>query len=297
MTLTHGVILKGVGGFYTVLLADGKRVICKARGRFRNDGETPFPGDRVLINEGAEGEEGRIAEIHPRKNLLVRPAIANVDQLIVVLALSAPKPDLMLLDKLFIAAENAAITPVLLLNKLDEADEAFKASITMQYMPTGYPVLAVSTVNGEGLEEFRSLLNNKVSCLAGQSAVGKTSLLNRLIPDADMPVGCLSKHTDRGRHTTRHAELIELPSGGVIADTPGFSMLDPIELEPAALCKLYPEMREAIGRCRFARCLHKDEPECAVKELMLSGALSKQRYERYVMILNILVEKRKHHYD
>ncbi|MEL7609879.1 MAG: ribosome small subunit-dependent GTPase A [Bacillota bacterium] len=295
--LAQGVILKGVGGFYTVLLEGGKRVTCKARGRFRNDGETPLPGDCVLIDEGAGGEGSRIAEIHPRKNLLARPAIANVDQLVVVLALSAPKPDLLLLDKLLIAAENTGIAPVLLLNKLDEADEALKANIAMQYLPTGYPVLAVSTINGRGLEEFCGLLKNKVSCLAGQSAVGKTSLLNRLIPDADLPVGVLSKRTDRGRHTTRHAELIELPSGGVIADTPGFSMLDPIELEPNALCKLYPEMRKALGRCRFARCLHKDEPDCAVKELIGSGSLSRERYERYVAILNILVEKRKHQYD
>lgn len=293
----QGMILKGVGSFYTILGQDGVLMVCKARGRFRKDGVTPLPGDQVLVGREPGEEYGYLLEILPRKNLLVRPAVANIDQLIVVLSLSKPKPDLLLADKLMLQAELSGITPILVLNKMDEGEQAALEAVTEEYQASGYAMLALSARSGQGIDRLQNKLTGRLSCFAGQSAVGKTSLLNRLLPEADMPVGGLTAKTDRGKHTTRHAQVWPLAHGGAIVDTPGFSLLDPVSLELEELAGLYPEMRAARGNCRFAGCLHSAEPECAVKALLTSGKLSQGRYDRYLCILEYLKKERKHRYD
>ena len=291
----EGTILKGVGSFYTVLDAVGAEHVCKARGRFRKDSITPVPGDHVAFAHPA-GEDGRITDILPRKNLLTRPAVANVDKLMIVMAVSAPRPDLLLVDKLLIQCEQAGVVPVLVLNKWDERDRALADSILAQYAGTGYGIHPVSAHTQEGIDALRGEIAGNVCCFAGQSAVGKSSLLNALLPGLSLTVGGLSRKTERGRHTTRHAEL--WPAfGGALVDTPGFSLLDAQAIEPEALAPFYPEMRGEAGKCRFAQCLHASEPDCAVKPLLGQGKLSRERYERYLLILDELKEKRKHKYD
>lgn len=289
-----GLILKGVGGFYTVLNDRGEEVVCRARGRFRKDGISPVVGDRVeYLNDG----EGRyVSEILPRKNLFVRPAVANLDKLIIVASLSAPKPDLLLVDKLIICCEKHKVEPVIVLNKSDEATVGTADGIIAQYGPTGYRVITASAATGECVELIKAKIEDSICCFAGQSAVGKSSLINAIVPQLGLETGGLSRKTERGRHTTRHAQLWHV-CGGAVLDTPGFSLLEAEQMEPEELCEYYREMKGKRIGCRFGECLHRSEPDCAVKPLIASGEFSKERYERYLTILDELIEKRKHRYD
>lgn len=291
------LILKGVGGFYTVLRQGGGIAVCRPRGRFRKDGVVPLPGDRATAELAPEGQEGYLLELLPRKNALSRPAVANVDQLVVVLSLSRPRPDLLLCDKLLLQAQVWGIAPVLALNKLDQADAGVLAALEAEYAATGYPLLPLSAARGDGLQALRAQLAGKVSCLAGQSATGKTSLLNALVPELSLPTGGLAAKTQRGRHTTRHTQLCPLPWGGAVVDTPGFSLLEPDAIEPETLAGLYPEMRRAQEDCRFAGCLHAAEPDCGVKALLPQAKLSQGRYERYLVLLEQMKEARRRQYD
>lgn len=289
----EGIILKGVGSFYSILCT-GQTYICKARGRFRKDGLSPVPGDHVTFSMES-GEEGRIDKIHMRKNLLTRPCVANIDKLIIVMA-PAPKPDLFLTDKLLLQCELLSITPIIVVNKCDMPEEQTPMDITADFAHTGYRVLAVSAYSGENMQAVEDELRGCISCFAGQSAVGKSSLLNRLLPELELETGGLSRKTSRGRHTTRVAQL--WPAyGGAVLDTPGFSLFDLPEMEPEALPQLYPEMRAVTGECRFAQCQHVKEPECAVKAALEQGKISQSRYARYCLLLEELKEKRKHQYD
>ncbi len=291
----QGIILKGVGSFYTVLCDDGETYTCKARGKFRIDGVTPLPGDHVDF-EPTGDHEGYLRAVLERKNVFVRPAVANVDKLILVMAASAPRPDLLLTDRLLLQCALAGVEPVLVLNKCDERDEALFQDIFRQYAPAGYRMIAASAHEEEGIDELKREIAGAVCCFAGQSAVGKSSLLNALLPGLNLPVGGLSRKIERGKHTTRHAEL-RPAFGGAVADTPGFSLLELSELEPENLGSLYPEMQSHIGECYFTACLHVTEPDCAIKKLLDAGGLSKERYARYCELVKELVEKRKHRYD
>lgn len=294
----RGKILKGIGGFYTVGLDGGGTLVCKARGVFRKDGTTPLPGDEVEAEEAKNGGEGSIRSIYERRNQMIRPAVANIDQLVIVMSLSTPKPDYLLADKLLIYAESIeGITPIIVFNKNDQVDDAVYEQACSDYQNTGYKLICVSAHTGSGVDALERELCGKVSCFAGQSAVGKTSLLNSLIPGLDMPVGDLARKTDRGRHTTRHAELWQLNNGGAVFDTPGFSLLDVAQLSPESLCEYYPEMRGAAKQCRFAGCLHISEPECAVKRRLEDGKISNARYQRYAVLIDELKEMRKRMYD
>lgn len=290
----EGRILKGIGSFYT-LRCGGKSYVCKARGRFRKDGLVPVPGDWASFEIGADGR-GYLLEIHPRRNLLQRPVVANVDKLFIVLSASRPQMDLLLCDKLLLQCGQLSIAPVLLCNKCDEETAGAYEDLAAQYGPAGYPVLAVSARTGEGLKGVRTAMEGCVSCFAGQSAVGKSSLLNALLPDLALEVGDLSRKTARGRHTTRHAELFPA-FGGAVVDTPGFSLLDMAQMEPWDLSSLYPEMVPRKGSCRFPECLHLTEPGCAVKPLLETGGLHPLRYARYQVFVEELKEMRKHRYD
>ena len=291
-----GIILKGVGGFYTVL-SDGMSFICKARGLFRKQNQTPIVGDNVSFSLNADGETGYLLSIEARKNELIRPMVANIDKLFIVVSASKPAVDLLLVDKLLLCCEKLRIEPVLIINKCDDADAAATDGIKKEYSLTGYRIYTVSAVTGDGIEALRSELEGSVVCFAGQSAVGKSSLLNALIPGMKLEVGELSRKTERGRHTTRHAELIPIGNGGAVLDTPGFSLLENIECEPEEIKNLYPELRRHVFECRFSGCLHISEPGCAVKEEIVGRDFDSERYNRYVRLVKEAMENRKHKYE
>lgn len=289
----QGRIIKGIGGFYNVLLEDGTIVTCKARGRFRNEGVTPMVGDQVEVSFHETGFAA-MDDILPRKNALLRPPVANIDLLVIVLSASIPKPDFLLADKLLIQAKTLQIEPLLVLNKMDSA----KPEITDEFLRdyAAFHTLLASSAIGDGIDALKQALTNRVSCFAGQSAVGKSSLLNALFPELALETGGLAKKTDRGKHTTRQAELWPY-LGGAVLDTPGFSLFEMSELEQSALDASYPEFAGVTSECRFAGCRHVAEPDCAVKALLQTGKLSQGRYARYIEIQAEIEDKRKHRYD
>lgn len=289
----QGRIIRGIGGFYDVLLDNAETVRCKARGRFRNEGVTPMVGDLVELSFPETGFAS-MDEILPRTNALLRPPVANIDLLVIVLSASVPKPDLLLADKLLIQAQTLKIEPLIVLNKIDAAKDDITEEFVGNY--AAFRTLLASSRTGEGIDALEAALTNRVSCFAGQSAVGKSSLLNALFPELSLETGELAKRTDRGKHTTRQAELWPF-LGGAVLDTPGFSLFEMSELSQDALNLCYPEFSGVFTECRFTGCRHNAEPDCAVKELLSQGKLSKGRYERYLEIQKEIEEKRKHKYD
>lgn len=287
----EGSIIKGVGGFYYVSTDQGV-ITCKAKGAFRREGITPVVGDRVSITLHDAGY-AQIDRVLPRRNLLVRPAVANIDRLLIVLSAHLPEPDWLLCDKLIVQATLNDIELVMVLNKVDQADPAVQEAFDRDYRL--FPRIVVSALSGEGLRDLENAIASKVCCFAGQSAVGKSSLMNALLPELDLPVGELTRKTDRGKHTTRHAQLWPC-FGGALLDTPGFSLYEPESFDEELLKGCYPEFAEAEP-CRFPGCMHISEPGCGVKELLKSGQLSQTRYERYVQIAKDFTFRRKHQYD
>lgn len=291
----NGTIIKGIGGFYYV--DTGEAVYeCRARGLFRLEQNIPLVGDNVEFLPEEGKLKGYITDIRERKSKMLRPPVANVDQFALVVAASAPKPDLLLCDKLLLQAALANVSALIIVNKCDEAAEGFKDALLAEYKGSGAKLLFVSAKTGEGLSSLASELSGKITCFAGQSAVGKSSLINALAPGAALKVGGLSRKTDRGRHTTRHAELLHV-AGGYVVDTPGFSLLELLPMDPADLCLYYPEMAKHLGECRFPDCQHKAEPGCAVKDAVNKGSIAKGRYERYLQLLSELWELEKKKYD
>jgi len=290
----EGVILRGVGGFYYVW--DGAvQHECRARGRFRRDKITPTVGDRVLFTPeklGAEESYGYLEEILPRTSELARPPLANIDLIIAVIAAVAPNPDLLLLDKLLIGASEAAVDAAVCINKTDLATAA---DVVEEYRLCGYDVFALSASSGEGVAQMRGRLSGHIAAFAGQSGVGKSSLINALEPDMNLKTGAVSR-IERGRHTTRHCELLLLPGGGLLADTPGFSLLESETVDPLELKEHYPEFAPYEGLCRFDGCSHRSEPGCAVREAAREGRLSIGRLERYEAIFLERKERWDHRY-
>ncbi len=291
-----GRILKGVGGFYYVLDVNEKTHECKARGRFRNDGMTPLPGDFVRFSI-SEGCSGLIEEILPRKNELKRPRVVNVDMIAIVVSVYKPPVDKLLCDKLIIYAKKSNIQPVLVINKCDAVDSQEVEELQSEYRNV-CPSLCVSAATGEGLDALKSYLAGCCTCFAGQSATGKSSLLNALFAGLSLETGGLSKKVDRGRHTTRHAELMVLQGfSGTVVDTPGFSFLEANDIQPSELCALCDDLSIYSHQCRFISCLHDKEPQCSVKAAVADGLISKDRYQRYLTILNELQEAKENKYD
>lgn len=271
----RGKIIKGIGGFYYVKTADGKIYECKARGIFRKEKIKPCIGDEVEIS--LQNEKGSIDKILPRRTQLVRPPVANIDTLVIVAAAADPAPDTFLTDKLLVNAEHGKIEPIICINKTDiKSAEELKGV----YEKAGYTVLSVCAERGEGFDQLLELLNGKTSAFAGLSGVGKSTILN-IITDAEQKTGAVSEKIRRGRHTTRHVELLELADGGFVLDTPGFSSFEVEAVKAAELYMYFPEMRECKNMCRFKGCSHINEPNCAVKALVESGEISKSRYESY----------------
>ncbi len=293
-----GLVIKGVGSFYTVKLADGSECICRLRGRLRLTEDTVFTGDYVDVEYISEHDNGGvISEVYPRKNQLIRPPVANIDCMAIVLTASRPKPDLTLVDKLTFLCEKQGITPVLIINKNDINDPDYIDAIIEDYASTGYMIIKTSAHTGEGITDIKRMIAGQVTCFSGQSGVGKSSLLNAIMPGINLAVGDVSARSSRGRHTTRETRLFSLADGGILIDSPGFSLLENIALEPSELSSLYPEMRPIRDECRFYGCLHVSEPDCAVKSALSDGRISHGRYERYKRMVDELIEKDKHKYD
>ena len=285
----QGIIIKGIGGFYYVKTADNTEYECKARGVFRKEGITPMIGDRVEIDLIGNGKAS-ITKIFERSSSLIRPPVANIDSMILVVASTSPEPNIFLIDKMLVNSEISGIRPIICINK---SDLTKREDIENIYKTAGYTVITASAENEVGIDELMSLINGKVTAFAGLSGVGKSSLLS-LITSRTIETGAVSEKIARGKHTTRHAELIEIEEGTYIVDTPGFSSLYTLDIEKEQLKEYYEEFRECNGGCRFLGCLHYKEPDCLVKEKVEFGEISKLRYENYIQILEEIKEKKKY---
>ncbi len=282
----HGIIVKAVGGFYFVRA--GSRVVrCSIRGKIKLEKNPVLVGDLVDI-ELTGDDEGVVVKIAPRRNMLVRPPIANVDQAVVVMAARQPDPAALLLDRFLIQVRAVGIAPIVCFNKFDlVAGE--EPELIPHYEGAGCPVLRVSAKTGLGIEALQNLLKDHVNVLAGPSGAGKSSLLNALQPGLKLQTGEISRKLRRGKHTTRHVELLPLEQGGLAADTPGFSSVSLPALSREELSGYYPEFDHYAGRCKFNGCLHHREPECAVKEAVSGGLISMLRYRNYLYLLQEVI--------
>ncbi len=285
-----GRIIRGVGGFYYVKTEKGVYQ-CRARGVFKKKGLTPTVGDEVLMEITHEGDmEGFVTEIFPRKNVFIRPPISNVDTILVVVAAKDPDPNWYLIDKFLVTAEMSDVDIRLCVNKTDLADEPVKADFRRIYGNL-YPLHFLSCETGEGVAELKEAIAGTRTALAGPSGVGKSTLLNLLHEEAEQETGGISRKTGRGRHTTRHVEIFPMDAGGYVYDTPGFTSLDPPEMEEADLASCYPEMRPYLGQCRFDNCRHLKEPDCRVREALAEGKIAEERYKSYGMQIEELRAK------
>lgn len=271
----QGIIIKGISGKYTVY-AEGTHMECVAKGVFRKQKITPLPGDTVTV------EDGVIVAIAPRKNQLIRPAVANVDQIAVFVPVKSPEPDYFLLDKMLLAAFEHHIDVLICVNKCDCDEEQVAPYIQQAYGNLPVKVLCMEAVNGIGIAEVSAFLTGKITVLAGQSGAGKSTTVNGVFGQEKMETGVVSTKTERGKHTTRHAELFSIDTGGFLIDTPGFSSHDLPDYDAATLRSLYPEFADYEGTCRFKECLHWNEPACAVKEALAQGKIDAGRYQRYL---------------
>lgn len=281
--MSSGIIMKALSGFYYVDPGDGSLITCRARGKFRYQKVTPLVGDRVELTL-LEGGTGMLDEILPRKNEFLRPAVANVDQLVMIVSQATPVTDPYLIDRMTSLAESKGCESVICINKcdLDRGDELYDI-----YSSVGFPTVRVSAQTGEGIAELASLIAGKVSAFTGNSGVGKSSILNALEPGFSLSVGQVSEKLGRGRHTTRHVELFRLKNGAVVADTPGFSSFDTDQTEvrmKESLAETFREFRPYLDDCRFVGCAHIKEKGCAVREALKQGRIPASRHASYVRL-------------
>lgn len=284
--MTEGRIVKALSGFYYVRSASGELISCKARGKFRMDGTSPLVGDTVSCSLDASGN-GRIDTVAPRKNWFIRPAVANIDTLVFIAANTNPVTDPFLIDRVSVIAEEAGCELVICINKtdIDRADELFSA-----FSSAGFTVIRTSAETGEGCAELLNVLKGKTCAFTGNSGVGKSSILNILMPGAELETGDVSLRLGRGKHTTRHVELFELGDETYIADTPGFASFDIRMMQTISKEELQYDFKDFapyIGKCRFTDCAHLKEPDCAVTEAVAAGKIVAGRYESYTRLYKL----------
>ena len=291
----QGKIVKGIAGFYYVHVAESGIYECKAKGAFRNQKVKPLVGDNVRLEVlDEEQKKGTIEEILPRKNELIRPAVANIDQALVIFAAAKPKPNFNLLDRFLILMQYQKVPAVVCFNKQDMVDAEELQLLKNTYESAGYPVMFTSAAKEEGIQAVRDLLKGKTTTVAGPSGVGKSSLINLLSPEAEMETGDISRKIERGKHTTRHSELFALDEDTFICDTPGFSSIYLPDMEKEELGIYFPEIAEYEPFCRFQGCAHIHEPGCGVKDALEEKKISPIRYENYKLLYEELKDKRRY---
>lgn len=291
----QGKIIKGIAGFYYVNVVESGVYECKAKGVFRKEKIKPLVGDNVRIEIlDEENKTGNIVEIFPRKNELIRPAVANIDQALVVFAVTKPTPHFNLLDRFLVMMERKEIPVVLCFNKKDIATSPEIAELEAIYEKCVYPIVFTSALEQENIEEIRRLLLKKTTAIAGPSGVGKSSLINLLQNQVQMETGTISRKIERGKHTTRHSELIAVDADSYIMDTPGFSSLYVNDFEKEELKYYFREFASYEGQCRFQGCDHVHEPGCAVKEALEEGKIHPIRYKNYLEMYTELKEKKRY---
>ena len=286
-----GKIIKGIAGFYYVHVEKKGIYECRAKGIFRNEKIKPLVGDNVEMEVLDEKDmEGSILKILPRSSTLIRPAVANVDQAMIIFAIVKPNPNFNLLDRFLIRMERQHLPTVICFNKQDIASPEEKEALRQAYETCGYRVLFISALENEGLEQVKGILAGKTTTVAGPSGVGKSSLINQLAPAANMETGEISAKIERGRHTTRHSEIIALGEETYIVDTPGFTSLDISEITKEELGQYYPEFVQYEPYCKFSGCAHITEPSCGIKDAVANGRISRVRYENYKELYRELKE-------
>lgn len=299
----RGLVTKSTGSWYLVLGPDGVRYECRIKGKFRTHGiKSTNPvavGDWVLFELEPGQQKGIITELEPRKNYIIRKSVnlskqtqiigANLDQAVLVVTLASPATSTGFIDRFLVTAEAYSIPAILIFNKLDlfseEGLELLHEFMEL-YEHLGYPCYAVSALEGEHIEEVRTLLKDKTTVLSGHSGVGKSTLVNAVVPEAAMKTGDISDWSDKGKHTTTFAEMIELPFGGKLIDTPGIRELGIVDIEPQELSHFFPEMRALLNQCKFHNCRHINEPGCAVLQAVEAGEIEPSRYDSYISIYN-----------
>ena len=301
--MEQGKIIKGIAGFYYVYVKaceeqkqdnTGYVYECKAKGIFRNRNIKPLVGDNVVIEiVDKETFTGNIVDILPRNNELIRPAAANIDQALIIFAIANPTPNYNLLDRFLVMMEYQKIPTIICFNKIDLVDKKYREHIQLQYKKCGCKVIFTSTSLDEGLEQLKQLLENKTTILAGPSGVGKSTITNKLYNKEVMETGNISK-IGRGRHTTRHSEIFNVGKDTYICDTPGFTSFHLPVIEKEELRFYYSEFEEYEGSCKYNGCVHINEPDCAVKNAVDEGILSRERYDMYVSLYQELMCQKKY---
>lgn len=291
----QGKIIKGIAGFYYVHTPNGHVYECKAKGVFRKDKQKPLVGDNVEMDVLDDNKKlGHISTILPRKNDLIRPAVANVDQALIIFAVTKPEPNFNLLDRFLIMMEQKDLPCIICFNKQDLFSDEEKKELAAVYENAGHTVLFVSALYNQGTEELQSLLQGKTTTVAGPSGVGKSSIINCLQPDIQMETGDISEKIERGKHTTRHSEIIPVNEKTYLVDTPGFSSLLLFDLEKEKLAQYYYEFSEYEPVCKFIGCSHTHEPVCGVKLALDDGKISQIRYKNYCLLYEELACKKKY---
>lgn len=291
----QGKIVKGISGFYYVHVVGTGIYECKAKGVFRNRKVKPLVGDNVeIVVLDEEKHLGNVEEILPRKNELIRPAVSNIDMALVIFAAAKPNPNFNLLDRFLCMMEYQKVPVTICFNKCDLVSEEEKENLQKIYAPAGYDILFTSVKTGENIDRLKALLAEKTTTVAGPSGVGKSSLINELQTDVRMQTGAISDKIGRGKHTTRHSEIISIGQDTYIMDTPGFSSMDLPGFEKEDLWICYPEFVPYEPECRFIGCSHIGEPDCGVKNALAEGKISRVRYDNYVMLYDEMKNIRKY---
>lgn len=291
----QGKIIKGIAGFYYVHISGKGTYECKAKGVFRKDNKKPLVGDDVeiqILNE--ETKQGNISTILSRRSEIIRPAVANIDQALVIFSIVKPQPNFNLLDRFLIMMQQQDIPCIICFNKMDMDEEQAGTAYMKIYEACGYRTMCVSAKEKVGIEQLKDVLRGKTTTVAGPSGVGKSSIINELQSGIQMETGSISAKIERGKHTTRHSELIAMEENTYILDTPGFSSLGLFELEKEDLQQYYPEFAKHEKYCRFGGCAHISEPVCGVKEAVELGEIDKLRYDNYKLLYDELKERKKY---